>query len=86
MHCHFDQSRSAFSDHIAQMYRNLPMAGYFVPVNATWVHDLCIFSGIFINKTQESDKVRHNTTQTATVSIGLWTLISALTVREEGGL
>ena len=58
-------------------------------MHATWVHDLCTFSGSLMGK---SDKVRHNVTlianlnvlAVATVFIGFWTLISTFDSQRRG--
>ena len=57
--------------------------------NATWVRDLCTFSGCLVGKTRENDKVRHIMIQiasllaVATVFVDLWTPFYS---QGEGGL
>ena len=44
-----------------------PCDDHYRPSNATWVHNLCTFSGCLMAKLEKNDKVRHNMTQLASL-------------------
>ena len=57
-----------------------PCDNHYRPPNATWAHNLCIFSGCLVGKTREKQqsalKAYHDTNSllaVATVYIDLWT-------------